>query len=89
MHVAFQDAKAKQFAAESSLFHHLKRRKFVISLVVRFDRKDNLRIFLREEIGKVQHVVWLSEEELREWINSPIESHFHFTKPRTGSRKKE
>ena len=46
-------------------------------------------LFRSEEVGKIQHVVWLSEDELSEWVNSPIESHFHYTKPKSVAKRLE
>jgi hypothetical protein len=82
MIISLLDNKAKQFAKDSNVFRLVKKKKFVTQLIIRYDHQDNLRVFLREEVGKVQHVVWLSEEELSTWANSPVESHFHLTTPR-------
>lgn len=82
MIISLIDDKAKEFAKESNIFRLVKKKKFVVQLVIRFDHQNKLRVFLREEVGKVQHVVWLSEEELSAWANSPVESHFHLTTPR-------
>jgi len=89
MIISLQDEKAEQFAKESNLFRLAKKKKFVTQLIIRYDFQNNLRVFLREEVGHVQHVAWLSEEELEKWVNSPTESHFHMTTPRGRKGRKD
>jgi hypothetical protein len=88
MILTIRDDMAREFVRNSNDFRLARKKKFVTYMLVRFNAQGDLRIFLREEIGRIQHVVWLSESDLSLWANSSVESHFHLTTPRGSKCRK-
>ena len=83
------DDKARKYIKSNSIVACLEKKKFLDSIIVRFNNKNELRVFIREEIGRTQFVAWLSEKEIQEWIDSETQAYMHFLKKRRNENAKE
>ena len=73
---------ANELIKTSPLIKKLKKKPSIQSMLVHINRRNELRIFIREELGRVQNVVWLSEQDAEAWVDSEHKSYLHFSKKR-------
>jgi hypothetical protein len=83
MIISVVDDKAQEFVNTSPLFKKLAKKKYIYSIVAYTNKKNDIRIFIREEVGKKQSVTWLSESDIEAWTDSSSQSYMHFSKKET------